>query len=117
MDIERAKELLKSLAEGIDPLTGEVLPKDHVCNQSEMIRALYFVLGELDGAKTKPAKAQPENAGKPWTPDDDAHLCQMFDDGATRRGMREYFKRSGGAIEARLVRLGKIDSRDVFQKN
>ena len=40
MDIERAKELLKSLAEGIDPLTGEVLPKDHVCNQSEMIRAL-----------------------------------------------------------------------------
>ena len=64
MDIERAKELLKSLAEGIDPLTGEVLPKDHVCNQSEMIRALYCVLGELDGAKTKPAKAQPENAGK-----------------------------------------------------
>lgn len=112
MDIERAKELLKSLAEGIDPLTGEVLPKDHVCNQPDMIRALYCVIGELDEARTKPEKAQPENAGRPWTPEDDAHLCQMFDDGATRREMSEYFKRSRGAIDSRLARLGKIDSRD-----
>lgn len=117
MDIERAKELLGSLAEGIDPLTGEVLPKDHVCNQPEMIRALYCVLGELDGAKVKPEKTQPKNAGKPWTPDDDARLCQMFDEGATRRGMCEHFQRSRGAIEARLVRLGKIDSRDEFLRN
>ena len=32
MDVQRAKELLMVLADGIDPLTGEVLPDDHVCN-------------------------------------------------------------------------------------
>lgn len=117
MDIERAKEFLGSLAEGIDPLTGEVLPKDHVCNQPEMIRALYCVLGELNGEKRKPKKTQPENAGRPWTPEDDAHLCKMFDEGATRREMCEYFKRSRGAIDSRLVRLGKIDSRDELRRN
>ena len=37
MDIQRAKELLTVLAEGVDPLTGEVLPDDHVCNKGEKI--------------------------------------------------------------------------------
>lgn len=30
MDVQRAKELLTVLADGVDPLTGEVLPDDHV---------------------------------------------------------------------------------------
>ena len=30
MDIQRAKELLEVLADGVDPLTGEVLPDNHV---------------------------------------------------------------------------------------
>ena len=30
MDVHRAKELLTILADGVDPLTGEVLPEDHV---------------------------------------------------------------------------------------
>lgn len=107
MDIERAKELLSSLAEGVDPLTGEVLPKEHLCNQAEIVRALYCVLGELDRAQAKPKKTQAENAGKPWTPGDDARLCQMFDEGATRRELCKCFKRSRGAIASRLARFGR----------
>ena len=34
MDIQRAKELLTVLADGVDPLTGEVLPDDHVCTKA-----------------------------------------------------------------------------------
>lgn len=117
MDIERAKGILTSLADGIDPLTGEVLANNHLCNQAEVIRALYCVLGELGRVKAKPVKTEPENAGKPWTLEDDERLCKMFDKGATRREMCEYFKRSGGAIAARLVRLGKINSRDEIQSN
>lgn len=33
MDVQRAKELLTVLADGVDPLTGEVLSEDHVCNK------------------------------------------------------------------------------------
>lgn len=117
MDIERAKEILSSLAQGIDPLTGEILSNDHICNQAEIIRAFYCVFGELNKRTDKPAKKRPENAGKPWMQEDDAHLCKMFDEGATRREMCSYFKRSGGAIAARLVHLGKIESRDEIQRN
>ena len=44
MDIQRAKELLTALADGLDPLTGEVLPSDHVCNKGDIVRALHCVL-------------------------------------------------------------------------
>ena len=44
MDINRAKEILSILAEGIDPTTGEILPDDSVCNKAEIVRALYTVL-------------------------------------------------------------------------
>lgn len=47
MDIQRAKELLTVLAEGVDPLTGEVLPDDHVCNKGEIVRALNCAVEEL----------------------------------------------------------------------
>lgn len=35
MDINRAREIVAILAEGIDPTTGEVLSDDNVCNKPE----------------------------------------------------------------------------------
>ena len=44
MDINRAKEIIFALAEGIDPTTGEILPEDSVCNKGEVVRAFYAIL-------------------------------------------------------------------------
>ena len=55
MDLQRAKELLSGLADGVDPLTGEVLPEDHVCNKAEIIRAFHCVLKSLPGKSSKRA--------------------------------------------------------------
>ena len=104
MEIQRARELLTILADGIDPLTGEVLPDDHVCNKGEIVRALNCVLEQT----RSPGRSQPKNAGKPWTEELDDELCRLFDDGASRRELSEHFGRSRGAIEARLERLGKL---------
>ena len=97
MDLQRAKELLSGLADGVDPLTGE---------------AFHCVLKSLPGKSSKP---QPENAGKPWNDADDAVLCQMFDAGGSKKEMCAYFKRSEGSLAARLVRLGKISDRAEFR--
>jgi hypothetical protein len=35
MDIVRAREIIRILADGIDPTTGEVLPAESVCNSPE----------------------------------------------------------------------------------
>ena len=42
----------------IDPLTGEVLPDDHVCNKGEIVRALNCAVEALSHRRKKPL---PEN--------------------------------------------------------
>ena len=48
MEVETAKKLLTVLANGINPITGEVLPETDSCNQVEIVRALYTVTEEID---------------------------------------------------------------------
>ena len=44
MELKQAEALLTEVADGVDPLTGECLPADSVCNRPEIIRALHCVL-------------------------------------------------------------------------
>ena len=54
-------------------------------------------------------KAHPaENAGKPWSPEDEETLCKMYDSRCTIKEMCNRFGRTKGSITARLVHLGKI---------
>lgn len=105
MELQRAKELLKVLADGIDPLTGEVLPNDHVCNKGEIVRALNCAVEALSRRKQRPL---PENYGKPWTRELDQELCRLFDSGAKMKELCTNFGRTRGSIEARLEHLGRI---------
>lgn len=111
MDAQRAKELISVLADGVDPLTGEVLDDGDVCNKPEVIRALHMALDALEKELKRKTRKQPENAGKPWTDEQDAELCRMYDAGSTKSEINRYFKRTDGAISSRLVRLGKIRDR------
>ena len=115
MDILRAKEILEGLADGVNPLTGEELSVRDSCNQVEVVRALHTVLRYLEIPHDKVKITQPENVGKPWTSEDDEILCRMFDTGCSTQDMCNHFLRSRGGIAARLVRLGKINSRDELR--
>ena len=109
MDIKRAKEIVRILADGVDPTTGEILPKDSVYNQPDVIRALYSLLNAV------PEKPDPDpnpntdalrNAGKPWTEMEDDKLLDEF---ASKMKVSEIAKehgRSRGAIDSRLTMLG-----------
>ena len=90
MDIVQAKEIVKTLADGIDPITGEVFPPESHFNNPEVIRALFTVLG----AVRMPAKAtkksieekqkdnikngRPKNAGLPWSEEQSCHFISLF---------------------------------------
>lgn len=113
MDILRAKEIIEYLADGVNPLTGEILPPQDSCNQADVVRAFHTILSALSERERKP---QPENAGKPWSIEDDSILLSMYDEGKTRKEICEHFKRSTGSIASRLVRLGKIPDRDTFRR-
>lgn len=114
MEMERAKELLAVLADGVNPITGEVLAEGDSCNQVEIVRALNTVLRFIESRPQKSGKQLPENAGKPWTKEDEAVLCRMFEAGCSRKELCAHFKRSPGAIASRLVKVGKMGEREEF---
>ena len=42
MDIDQATELIRKLADGVDPTTGERLPPSSVYQQADTVRALHL---------------------------------------------------------------------------
>lgn len=109
MDIFRAKDLLTILADGINPVTGEVLPTYDSCNQVEVVRALHAVLNYLNLRDQKNTKQQLENAGKPWSDVEKEILVNEYRSGLKINEISKRHGRSRGAIEAKLVQLGLID--------
>ena len=74
MDIERARELLATLADGVNPLTGEVLDDDNVCNQPDIIRALHTAVFALTMRAVPDDSDIPPNSGKAWSRSADEKL-------------------------------------------
>lgn len=106
MELARAKELLTALADGTDPFTGEVFPRDHVCNQPDMIRALHCALQALPAERKRET---PPNAGQPWSQEETVSLQAEFQMGKTTSEMAKNHGRSRGSIEAKLANLGLIE--------
>ena len=63
MEKDKAVKIIKALAEGIDPTTGEVLNQESVYNKGDVVRALYAVLNICGNEKDvhKVNKKEPED--------------------------------------------------------
>ena len=133
MSPERAVEIIENLVDGVHPLTGEILPEDNICEEPVIVDALNFAIQLFNEwivanraieayrsqrsktlAKELPQKTerkQPENAGKPWLPEDDVELLKLYRSGVSVTAIAGQYKRTKGAIRARLVRLGIAEDR------
>lgn len=108
MDARYTCELLESLADGVNPITGEVLSDDDSCNQPDVIRALHKAVADMKGKNT--TKRLPLNAGKPWLPEDEETLKRMFENGCSKKDICAYF------IWIDLLNLGNADTMEQFQR-
>lgn len=112
MEREKTLEILKTLADGIDPGTGERFPASSPYQHADIVRALYCAIRAMEGTTQMKSGAQPkpapENAGHPWSEEEDARLGKAFEAGKSIDELAVAHKRSKWAIESRLVRLGKI---------
>src|SRR5205085_5295608 len=92
MELQIARQIIDTLAQGIHPITGEAMPEDSPYNAPPVIRALHAVSRALEDAGVqghaeapaeapRPRRAQPPNAGKAWTPPEDAALETALDAG------------------------------------
>jgi hypothetical protein len=113
MERDNAAKILQTLADGIDPATGEPFPASSPYQRADVVRALFAAVEALgQPARIKPAPQEKpgfENAGRPWSQEEDARLGRAFDAGKSIEMLSEEHKRSRFAIEARLVKLGRIE--------
>ena len=112
----QAKQIIEVLAGGVDPATGEVLPDDSPLSSPHVIRALFIaakVLELMAAAKpARPAAAAPGNAGKSWNEEEDQRLVAGFDAGTPVAELARTHERTTGAINSRLVKLGRLQASD-----
>ena len=113
MSPREAQRVIDALAEGLDPETGEIFPAESVLQRPAVIRALFTASRVLAGERSAAAaaRAQPSQAGKPWTPEEDQRLLDAFDAGADLAALTAAHGRSDGGVASRLVRLGRIKER------
>lgn len=112
MDEEQALDVIRPLADGILPTTGEELPPDSPLQHPHIVRALYLAVQALEAEAQRRSRQRhlPGNAGKPWTAEEDRRLERAFDGAGSVRQLAEAHQRTPGAIQARLVKLGKLEA-------
>jgi hypothetical protein len=118
MELQAARQIIDTLAQGVHPVTGEVMPDDSPYNAPPVIRALVAASRALEGKRPalaprteRVARVQPSNQGKPWSPEDDARLEAAYAAGADLKLVAQELGRSHFGIESRLVKLGKLPPR------
>lgn len=115
MELIEARAVVKTLAQGIDPTTGEVFPTDSPYNNPTVIRALFRVHElawppgrsklSLDERRQRNIdRGIPRNAGLPWSEQDREAVASGFKQGKTLKDLATAFERSLTAINAELIR-------------
>jgi hypothetical protein len=115
MDREQALKIVNALANGVHPATGEVFAADSAYQHPDTVRALFEAVRAMEDSRAPAAPAERKNADVPantfvrWTPEEEERLAAAFDAGRTSAELAKLHNRSRAAIEARLLKLGKID--------
>jgi hypothetical protein len=111
MQLEAALPIVRALADGINPVTGELYPDQSPYAEPRALRALYSAVDlmqkEIDREKRR--ERLPANFGKPWTTEEDATIAVEFDSGLALTEIARKHQRTHSSIRLRLEKLGKIE--------
>lgn len=107
MGTEDAIRIMRALANGQNPATGESLPAGDVCLSAESVKALNKGLSALI-QQDQWERNRPPNAFRAWTRSEDAQVCDELRKGVALDEIAKLHHRTVPAILARLMKLGKI---------
>lgn len=126
MDKLLARTMIETLSKGIDPLTGKLLPRSHLCCTEEIQDALWEVLDSctiesteqmlerLKEEKKAQRKQQYPNLGKPWGHMDRQRILELnqtYNIWYTAKVMG----RSPAAIDSELRKLGVVPNKKRYK--
>jgi hypothetical protein len=140
MDDRHALAIVSALANGANPITGEMFASDSPYQSPDVIRALFVATRALEsqlGATAvrvtpianesresiKPPRAQDKsphsarpgqsNAGKAWTADEDKQLLAAFDGNTSLAEIAKAHGRTQNGVRARLEKHGRLQPSDA----
>jgi hypothetical protein len=108
----QALAVVRSLANGVDPESGEIFPPESAYQRPQVVRALYEAATALERVERfERRKAQmPAKTGEPWSEDEDRRLLASFDAGRALQELAAAHERTMGAVRARLLKYGRINA-------
>lgn len=121
MEIEKATKVISLLADGINPITGEIFDDDSPYNHPTIIRALFTFLSNVRAPKKQNKlsveekqslnieNGKPRNAGLAWTEELKTEVSKLFVQGKSIDELAQHFERTKGAITSELERQGIIN--------
>ena len=110
MHLESALPIVKALADGVNPVTGEAYPETSPYAEPRALRALFSAvdLMQREVEKERRRERLPANFGKPWNEGEDRALVAEFESGVPLQEMARKHARTQGSIRLRLEKLGKL---------
>jgi hypothetical protein len=115
MDEVTALKLIDTLANGVNPTTGELLAADNPCQQPDVLRALWLASRALQEQRLRLLRQStlPANVGKPWSEDENNALIAEFHAGRAMADIASMHQRTQAGIQARLEKLGLVQPAHV----
>lgn len=110
MNNHQALNIITALANGVDPETGEVYPPESPYQRPHIVRALFGASRALEKelvAEERRAR-RPANTGMAWSEEEDQRLLAGYDAGKAVDELGREHNRTRGAIQARLIKFGRL---------
>ena len=110
MEDLQALVILRSLANGVDPESGQFLDPENPIQRPQTVRALAAAVRALERTERQDRRRSlaPSRAMAPWTTNEDRQLLEQFDAGMSPRELGIAHQRSSNAVRARLTKLGRL---------
>src|SRR5512143_1823384 len=104
MQLDAALPIVRALADGVNPVTGEAYPEGSPYAEPRTLRALYCAVDfmQREFEREKKRERLPANFGKPWTEAEDRTLTAEFDSGMVMPEMARRHARTQSSIRLRL---------------
>ena len=110
MHLESALPIVRALADGVNPVTGEQYPASSPYAEPRALRALFSAIDLMQREVERERRRErlPANFGKPWSEGEDRAVTAEFDAGVPLQEMARKHARTQGSIRLRLEKLGKL---------
>jgi len=110
MNQSEALGIVRSLANGVDPASGEAFPTGSPYQRADTVRALFAAAQALEQAERIERRRVdlPAKTGQPWSEEEDRTLLASFDAGRGLAELASAHQRTQTGIRARLVKYGRL---------